>query len=89
MTIQVEIFSLSSDPSRPQRVASMELQGIPNAGDFIYRHDGMQAPHEVMFKVVQVLHDVSVGSPKIEVYVLHSDKMEFRQALIEAASRLG
>jgi len=38
-----------------------------------------------MFKVVQVVHDVSVGNRGLELYVVTCTKLEFRDLLIERA----
>ncbi len=85
MTLKAQVFSLDQDPSCPTRMEDMEFDAVPRAGEVIYKHDGIRQPYERMFKVVQVVHDVSVGSRGLELYVVTCTKLEFRDLLIERA----
>lgn len=85
MTLKAQVFSLDQDPSRPTRMEDLEFDAVPRAGDVIYRHDGLRQPYERMFKVVQVVHDVSVGNRGLELYVVECTKLQFRALLNERA----
>lgn len=89
MTIQASLFSLDQNPEYPARIGTYEFDAVPAVGDIIYRHDGMRQPYELMFKVVQVVHDVSVGARGIELYVLSCSKLEFRELLVQRALSFG